>query len=165
MTEATEWTTDRLRSRLEGTGAQAALVAAARPPPRPPDVVTVAPGVVAVSGPAERRAPLYVTAGPTSERSVQRYRVPDAGVAADRVAELLVADDRRAVWLRGRDQLRSWWSEAVTDLLERRLAAAVRRADARLVVWTHEVPTRDTDESASGDGAAVGDRYDVVLAP
>ena len=175
-------TTNRLRSRLDGTGARTVLVRGASAPARPPGTVTVEPGVVAVAGPAERRAPLYVTATATSGRAVRRYQRRDAGVAADRAVELVSDRDSRAAWLCGRDQIRSWWGEAVADLLERRLVAAVRRADARLVVWTGEddavsvgdageisadgadrSPSDSTDESVDGDGEAVGDRYDVVL--
>ena len=175
-------TTNRLRSRLDGTGARTVLVRGASVPTRPPDTVTVEPGVVAVAGPTERRAPLYVTAEVTSGREARRYRRRDVDVAADRAVELVSDRDPQAAWLCGRDRIRSWWGESVAALLERRLSAAVRRADARLVVWTGEDDAvavgdagRDsadssvrstpdsTDGSVDGEGEAVGDRYDVVL--
>lgn len=142
---------NQIRSRLDQTGARTALVRGGSPPPRPPDTVTVAPDVASSVGPDGRSAPLYVTAQARSGRTVREYDSDDADAAADCAADLTAERDPRAVWLCERAQIRSWWSEGIADLLERRLGAAARRVDARLVVWTTE-----------GD-AAVEDRYDVVL--
>ncbi|NEU56117.1 hypothetical protein [Halorussus sp. MSC15.2] len=153
---------NQLRSELDQSGAQTALVRGTYAPPRPPETVTVEPGVVATVGPAGRSAPLYVTAEATSGRTIRRYDGRNAGAAADRAAELAAERDPRAVWLCERGQIRSWWGVGIADLLERRLATAARRADARLVVWTD-----DGDESVAAveDDEAVEDRYDVVVGP
>lgn len=143
----------QLRSRLDETGARTAFVAGARPPPRPPETLTVAPGTSASVGPDGRRAPLYVTAEAPSGRTVRRYDDADVRAVADCAAELATERDARAVWLCDRAQIRAWWGDGVADLLERRLEATARRTDARLVVWSSE-----------GD-AAVEDRYDVVVTP
>lgn len=144
---------EQLYSRLNKIGARTAFVAGSTPPPRPPDTLTVAPGASASVGPGGRRGRLHVTAEAPSGRTVRRYDGADAREAADCAAELAAERDPRAVWLRERAQIREWWGDGVAALLERRLDAAARRADARLVVWSSE------------DDAAVGDRYDVVVAP
>jgi hypothetical protein len=113
--------------------------------------VAVAPGVSGSVGPGGRSAPLYVTVQIRSDRTVREYDGEEADAVADYVTELTAERDPQAVWLCERAQIRSWWSEGVADMLERRLDAAARLADARLVVWTGE-----------GD-EAVEDRYDVVL--
>ncbi|USZ67718.1 hypothetical protein NGM10_13405 [Halorussus salilacus] len=143
----------QLSRRLHGTGGQTALVRGATAPPKPPDTVTVEPGVVASLGVDRPEGSLYVTAATEGGRAVRRYDGADARAAADCAAGLI--DERRpsAVWLCAREQITSWWSVGVVDLLERRLSAAAREADAPLVVW-----------SAESDGA-VDDRYDVVLDP
>lgn len=142
---------NQICSRLDQSGARTALVCGVSAPPRPPDTVTVAPGVSRSLGPGRRSTPLYVTAQARSGRSVREYDGEDADAAADCAADLTIERDPRAVWLCERAQIRSWWNEGVAEMLERRLDAAARRADARLVVWTSE-----------GD-EAVEDRYDVVL--
>lgn len=144
---------EQLHSSLKETGARTAFVAGASPPPRPPETLTVAPGVSASVGPGGRRGSLYVTAEAPSGRTVRQYDGANAREAADCAAELAAERDPRAVWLCQRAQIREWWGEGVADLLERRLDAAARRADARLIVWSSE------------DDVAVGDRYDVVVAP
>ncbi|WP_137285129.1 hypothetical protein [Halorussus salinisoli] len=150
---------NQLRSRLDESGSRTALVRGAAPPPRPPETVTVEPGVAASVGPDGRRAPLYVTAEAPSSRTVRQYDGPDVSAVADCAADLTADRDPRAVWLCGRDQIRSWWGDGVVDLLERRLAATACRASARLVVWASE------DDGTGGDSEAVEDRYDVVLDP
>jgi hypothetical protein len=143
---------NQLRSRLDRTDARTVLVRGTSAPPRPPETVTVAPGVTAKGTPEQRRVPLYVTAEAPSGRTVRQYDGADADAAADCAVELAVERDPRAVWLCEREQIRSGWGEGVSALLERRLGTAARRADARLVVWSKR------------DGA-VGDRYDVVFDP
>ena len=142
---------NQICSRLDQSGARTALVRGASAPPRPPDTVTVAPGVSRSVGPGSQSVPLYVTARARSGRIIREYDAEATGAAADCAVDLTTECDPRAVWLCERAQLRSWWSEGVADMLERRLDTAACRADARLVVWTSE-----------GD-EAVGDRYDVVL--
>ena len=148
----TTTTMNQLRSRLDRTDARTVLVRGASAPPRPPDTVTVAPGVTARVTPERRRGPLYVTAEAPSGRTVRKYDGTDAEAAADCAVELTIERDPRAVWLCEREQIRSWWGDGVAALLERRLGTAARRADARLVVWSRR------------DGA-VEDRYDVVFDP
>lgn len=142
---------NQICSRLDQTEVQTALVRGASPPARPPDTVTVAPGVTGSVGPDGRSAPLYVTAQARSGRTIRQYDGGDADSVADCAADLAGERDPRAVWLCERAQIRAWWSEGVADLLERRLGDAAHRADARLVVWTSE------------DDEAVEDRYDVIL--
>ncbi|MFC7079722.1 hypothetical protein ACFQJ6_05770 [Halorussus caseinilyticus] len=154
---------------MDESGARRALVRGANPPPRPPETVTVEPSVTASVGPDGRRAPLYVTAEAPSGRTVRRYDGTDATAAADCAADLTADRDPQEVWLCERDQIRSWWGDGVVALLERRLATAARRADARPVVWTSETDGADGDGTGEtgGDGTgrdeAVEDRYDVVL--
>ncbi|WP_132059451.1 hypothetical protein [Halorussus amylolyticus] len=145
-------TMKQLRRVLYESGGQTALVRGSAPP-RPPNTVTVAPGVAASLGATRRRAPLYVTAEVPSGRTVRRYDGADVRRAADCVAELAHERDPTTVWLCDRDQIASWWAEEVADRLERRLTEVAREADAPLVVWTNE------------SGGAVADRYDVVLDP
>ncbi|WP_135824299.1 hypothetical protein [Halorussus ruber] len=171
---------NQIRARLDQTGARTALVRGASAPPRPPDTVTVAPGVARSVGLDGGSPPLYVTAEAPSGRTVREYD-GDAGAAADCAAELTAERDPRAVWLCERAQIRSWWSERIAEFLERRLADAARGADARLVVWTGESGgvgesggigesggvgesggSTESNDSTESD-AAVGDRYDVVL--
>jgi hypothetical protein len=92
-----------------------------------------------------------VTAQAQSGRIIREYDGEATEAVADCAADLTAERDPRAVWLCERAQLRSWWTEGVADMLERRLDTAACRADARLVVWT-----------SKGD-EAVEDRYDVVL--
>lgn len=146
-------TMDRVRSRLERAGARTALVREVSAPPRPPETVTVAPGVHAGVSFDAHRASLRVTAEEPSGRSIREYDGSDAHAAAECATTLVTDRDPRAVWLCGRTQIRSWWCDGVASLLERRLDAAARETDARLVVWAAE-----KDE-------AVGNRYDVVLDP
>jgi hypothetical protein len=142
---------NQISSRLDQTGVQTALVRSGSPPARPPDTVTVAPGISGSVGPDGRSVPFYVTAQATSGQTIREYDGEDTDAAADCAADLIAERNPRAVWLCGRDQIRSWWSEGIADLLERRLREAAHRVDARLVVWTSE------------GNEAVGDRYDVVL--
>lgn len=144
---------NQLRSQLHGTDARTALVRGASPPPRPPETVTVAPGLVATVDFDVRHTPLYVTAEAPSGRTVREYAGSDARAAADCAAELTARRDPEAVWLCSREQIRSWWNDDIVALLEHRLGRAARDADARLVVWVDEK-----------DGA-VEDRYDVVVDP
>lgn len=144
---------NQLRSKLDRTNARTVLVRGANAPPRPPETVTVAPGAHARVTPEERRAPLRVTAEKASGRTIREYDGTDARAAADCATTLVTDRDPRAVWLCSRSQIRSWWCDGVASLLERRLDAAARDADARLVVWTAK------------EDEAVGDRYDVVLDP
>lgn len=146
-------TVNQLRSRLDRTNARTVLVRGANAPSRPPETVTVAPGVHARVTPEERCAPLRVTAEEASGRTIREYDDTDARAVADCATTLVADRGPRAVWLCGRAQIRSWWCDGVASLLERRLDAAARDADARLVVWTAE------------EDGAVGDRYDVVLDP
>jgi hypothetical protein len=92
-----------------------------------------------------------VTAQTRSGRTIREYDGEEMEAVADCATALTAERDPRAVWLCERVQIRSWWCEGVADMLERRLDAAARREDARLVVWTSE------------DDGAVEDRYDVVL--
>lgn len=142
---------NQISSRLDQTEFQTALVCGGSPPARPPDTVTVAPGISGSVGLDGRSVPLYVTAQATSGQTIREYDGEDIDAAADCAADLIAERNPRAVWLCERDQIRSWWSEGIADLLERRLRDAANRADARLVVWTSE------------DDVAVEDRYDVVL--
>ncbi|WP_276301853.1 hypothetical protein [Halorussus lipolyticus] len=163
---------NQICSRLDQTGARTALVRGASAPSRPPDTVTLAPGIARSVGPDGRSAPLYVTAQAPSGRTVREYDGAEVGPAADCAEDLTAARDPRAVWLCERDQIRSWWSEEVADFLERRLADAARQVDARLVVWTGagetgdethgEEDPRGPDRRTENDAAAT-DRYDVVL--
>jgi hypothetical protein len=164
---------NQLRTKLDETGGRTALVAGATPPPRPPETVTVAPGTTASLGPDGRCAPLFVTAEAASGRTIRRYDGRDADAAADCAARLVAERDPRAVWLCHRAQIKSWWGDGVVALLERRLDEAAREAEARLVVWSRENDVSgdesnsdesSKDESSEGD-VAVGDRYDVVVAP
>jgi hypothetical protein len=161
--------TDKLRSKLDESGTRTALVRGANAPPRPPETVTVAPGVSGSTGPDGRDAPLFVTGKARSGRSVREFDGRDARTAADYAAELVAEGDPQAVWLCNRAQIRTWWGRGVADMLERRLAVAARRADARLVVWTRDGGRGDGDrpgdDGASEDDAAAEDRYDVVLDP
>lgn len=143
---------NQLRSELDRTDARTVLVRGVSAPPRPSRTVTVAPGVSARVTPDRRRAPLFVSAAAPTGRTIRRYGDENVESAADYAVELAAERDLRAVWLCGREQVRSWWGEATADRLERRLASGARRADARLVVWS------------KNDGA-VGDRYDVVFDP
>lgn len=152
---------DQLRVMMDENGARTAFVAGASSPPRPPETVTVAPDVSGTVGPGGRSGLLYVTAETTSGRTVRRYDGRDARAVADCAADLTAERRPRAVWLCERGQIRSWWGDGVTRLLERRLGDAARRADARLVVWSNE----DEWSNESEDDVAVGDRYDVVVAP
>lgn len=153
---------NQLRTRLDQSGAQTALVRGSNPPPRPPETVTVEPGVTGSVGPGGRSAPLYVTAEVASGRTIRQYDGRDARAAADCATVLVAERDPKAVWLCEREQIRSWWGNGVADLLERRLATAARRADARLVVWTAE---GGESAPAGEDDEAVEDRYDVVVEP
>ncbi|UPV74755.1 hypothetical protein M0R89_01470 [Halorussus limi] len=158
----------QLRSHLDETGARTALVRDARAPPRPPETVTVAPGISGSVGPGVRTSPLYVTAEAPSGRTIREYDGRNVRAVAECATELVVERDPRAVWLCGRDQIRAWWGRGIADMLERRLAAAARRADARLVVWTSDGADDDASEdgdTAVEDDVAVEDGYDVVLDP
>ena len=162
---------NQLRLRLDRTGARTALVRRADAPSRPPETVTLAPGVSASMGLDGRTAPLLVSAEAPSGRTIREYDGNDARAAADCATQLVAERDPRAVWLCGRGQLRSWWGRGVADMLERRLAAAARRADARLVVWTSESEPSDEPNVANEatapneDDVAVEGGYDVVLDP
>ncbi|WP_135828192.1 hypothetical protein [Halorussus halobius] len=146
-------TMNQIRKRADRTGARTVLVRGRTAPPRPPATVTVAPSVTARVVPDRRRGSLLVTAETRCGRTIRRYDGRDVGRAVDAAATLAAEREPRSVWLCGRARVGSWWSGDVVASLDRRLAAAARRADARLVGWT-------TDE----DGAA-GDRYDVTLDP
>lgn len=135
------------------TGSRTVLVRGATAPPRPPATLTVAPSVTARATPDRRRGSLVVTAETECGRTVRQYDGRDLGRAIEAAATLAAEREPRAVWLCGRARLGSWWSADVVASLERRLADAARRADARLVGWT-------TDE-----GCGAGDRYDVTLDP
>src|SRR6056297_3587298 len=96
---------NQISARLDQTGARTALVRGASAPPRPPDTVTVAPGVARsvgldgnYGGPGAGNAPLYVTAEAPSGRTVREYD-GDAGAAADCAANLTAKCGPRAVWL------------------------------------------------------------------
>lgn len=145
-------TMNQLRSRMDRTDARTVLVRGATAPPRPPATVAVAPSAIGRVTPERRHGSLYVTAEAPSGRTVREYDGADAEAAADCAVELAAERDPRAVWLCERQHVRSVWGDGVSDLLERRLETAARRADARLVVWSKR------------DGA-VGDRYDVVFDP
>jgi len=163
----------QLYSRLDETGARTALVRGAAAPPRPPETVTVAPGVSRAVGVADDPGPLFVTRETTEGRTVREFDGRNARAAADHAAGLVADHDPQAAWLCGRDQIRAWWSWDTAAMLERRLAGAARDADARLVVWTNDYePTRsdrectnDDCETTDEECAAVEDRYDVVLDP
>ncbi|WP_128476175.1 hypothetical protein [Halorussus pelagicus] len=161
----TIWDVNQLRVGLDRSGAKTALIRCADAPSRPPETVTVAPGISASMGPDGRTTSLLVSAEAPSGRTIREYDSDDARAAADCAARLVAERDPRAVWLCGRGQLRSWWSRGVADMLERRLAAAARRADARLVVWTSESDEPNEPTTPNEDDVAVEGGYDVVLDP
>lgn len=152
LTIMTTSSMNQIQSELDRTDARTVLVRGASAPPRPTRTVTVAPGVAARATPNRRHAPLFVSAEAPSGRTIRRYDGDDAEAAADCAVELAAERDLQAVWLCGREQVRSWWGEGVAQLLEGRLTSGAERADARLVVFSKR------------DGA-VGDRYDVVFDP
>lgn len=115
--------------------------------------MTVVPGITGRLTPDGRYAPLFVTAEARSGRTIRRYRGGDAPAAAEAAVSLIEDRDPESVWLCSRTQIRSWWSDGIVGLLERRLDEAARRADAQFVAWT---PTEDDP---------TGDRYEVVLEP
>ncbi|UPW00768.1 hypothetical protein M0R88_01375 [Halorussus gelatinilyticus] len=166
---------NQIRVRLDETGARTALVRGANAPARPPDTVTVAPGVSRTVGPEGGTAPLFVTGEAPSGRTVREYDGREPRAAADHATGLVADRDPRAAWLCGRDRIRAWCGRGVAAMLERRLCEAARDADARLVVWTNDYePTSAGRDPTSGDcdptgadeeSVAVEDRYDVVLDP